>query len=104
MCKCGQIRAGCAGHHRDQLARDFGGLDAAQANAKLARQCGQPLEQMRQPQPLGLRPAAAPLDAVVPQVNAGQHDLAIAVVDQPPHFVDDVLDRPAGQVRPHAWE
>ena len=64
----------------------------------------QPLEQVRQPQPLGFGRVAAPLDAVVAQVNAGQHDFAIAVVDQPADFVDDVLDRPAGQVRPHAWE
>ena len=63
----------------------------------------QPLEQVRQPQPVGLRPAAVPLDAVMAQVDAGQHDLAIAVVDQPAHFVEDVLDRPAGQVRAARW-
>ena len=61
-------------------------------------------QQVRQPQPIGLGPLAAPFDAVMAQVDAGQHDFAIAVVDQPPHFVENVLGRPAGQVRPHAWE
>ena len=44
---------------------------------------------------------AVPIDAVVAQVNAGEHDFAIAAIDQPADFVDDVLDRPAGKMRPH---
>ena len=48
-----------------------------------------------------LRRVPIPIDAVVAQVDAGEHDFAIAAVDQPANFVEDVLDRPAGELRPH---
>ena len=51
-----------------------------------------------------LRRVAIPIDAVVAQVNAGEHDFAVAAIDQPADFVEDVLDRPAGEVRPHVAE
>ena len=44
---------------------------------------------------------AIPIDAVVAQVDAGEHDFAIAAIDQPADFVEDVLHRPAGEMRPH---
>ena len=90
------------GHHVDQLARDLGRLDAGKPHAKVARQLGDSTHEVRQPNPT--RPSAqlpVPIDAVVAQVNAGQHDFAIAAVDQPADFVENVLDRPARQLRPH---
>ncbi len=104
MCRCGQIRLRMVGHHVDQLARHFGRFDAGEPHAKIAGQLGDAPHEMRQPRPLLLRPAAVPVDAVMAQVNAGEHDFAIAVVDQPPHFVDDVLQRPAGELRPHVGD
>ena len=34
------------------------------------------------------------------QVDAGQYKFAVAVVQQPPDLVEDLGDRPAGQLRP----
>ena len=96
------------GHHVDQLARDFRRLDARKPHAKVARQLGDLANQVREPNPLTFALAsrhvsklAIPIDAVVAEVNAGEHDFAVAAIHEPADFVEDVLDRPAGEVRPH---
>ena len=90
MCRCGQTFSAMVGHHVDQFAGNFGGLDAGEPHAEVAGQLGNRSHQVRQPRPVFLALVAAPVDAVVPQVNAGEHDFAIAVVDQPPDFVENV--------------
>ncbi len=45
--------------------------------------------------------AAVPFDAVMAQMDAGENHFAIAGVDEPADFVENVLDRPAGKMRPH---
>src|SRR5262249_12677331 len=47
--------------------------------------------------PLRFRTAATEVDAVMSQVNACQHDLTVAVLDQALDFGDDLLRRPAPQ-------
>ena len=96
-----QVRATLSrmvGHHVDQLARDLGGFDAREPHAEVAGQLGNLPHQVREATS-SLRPSAqlaVPLDAVVAQVDAGEHDLAIAAVDEPADFVEDVRHRPAG--------
>ena len=53
---------------------------------------------------LVLRRVPVPIDAVVAEVDAGEHDFAVAAVDEPADFVEDVLDRPAGELRPHVGD
>ena len=93
-----QMRAnffGIRGHHGDQFARDFGGFDAREADAEIAGQFGDLLHEIGKPDPFVLRPAAVPFDAVVAQMNAGENQFAIAAVDEPADFVENVL-APAG--------
>ena len=101
MCKCGQTlspmsastsinsRVTSVASMLESRTRKSPGSSASRAH------------QMRQPHPILLRRVAIPLDAIVPEMNSREHDFAVAVVHQPPHFVDNVLDRPARQLRPH---
>src|SRR5579863_10214012 len=54
---------------------------------------------MPQPLPLGTRPALAQVDAVMAQVDAGQHHLPITRLDQPDHLGGDLPRRPAAHYR-----
>ena len=90
---------GVLGHRGDQFARHLGRLDTRQPDAEIARQPRDPIDQVGQPQPLGLRLVPIAIDAVVPQMNAREDDFPEAVVDQPPHLVEDMLGRTAGHVR-----
>src|SRR5258707_1071712 len=89
------------GHDIDEFSRHLCRLDARQPNAKVAWQRRDRADQVRQPRPFFLRLASIPLDAVMSKMNASQHDLAIAAIDEPTNFVQDVLHGPTGEGWPH---
>ncbi len=48
-----------------------------------------------------LRSPAVPFHTIVAQMDASENQFAIAGIDEPADFVQNVLDRPAGKMRPH---
>src|SRR5207248_10753893 len=67
-------------------------------------QPAQPLNQVPQPAPLLFRPAPTQVDAVVPQVDAGEDHLLAAVLDERAYLGDDLVRRPAAEARPHGGD
>ncbi len=88
----------------DQLVAGLGGLHAAQADPEVPRQAAQAAQQARQPHPFRLRPAPAPVQAVVTQVDAGQHHLGVTRIDQPADLVGDLPRRAAADDGTNAWD
>ena len=55
-------------------------------------------QEIRQSQPLCFGKSTIPLDAIVAQVNAGQNDLSMTMVDQPMDLFHDVIRRATRRV------
>ena len=76
-----QVRADSpriVGHRLDQRRRHLGVIEAGDANAELAVQFGDPAHQPGEDRQRGL----AAVQAVMAEVNADQHDLAVTVAGQ----------------------
>ena len=78
-------------------------LNTAQTHAPVTGNPIQPLQQM----PQSLRTTASRqivrIHPEMPHVNTAQHDLAVTMVDQCPHFVFNHLRITTAQPRPHRW-
>ena len=88
-------------HDLNQFARNFGGFDAGQPHAKRSVELTYFTDQRRQPHPVSFRFALIKINAVMAKVNPRQDYLSVAVVDQPPYFIDDLVLRAAEHVGPH---
>src|SRR5205807_2230610 len=77
-----------------QLSANLRRLQAAQSNTEIARQGIETTQQMPKPAPLGTWFAAAEVDAIVAQMDAGKDNLSTTAQDQPLHFLSDLLDGP----------
>src|SRR5688572_13776978 len=91
------------GHHLKQLPRNLRGLDAREANAKLARQRSDRANQVGKPHPFAPRLRAIEIDPVVSQMDAGEHDFTVSVPDDPSHLLENVPDGSARKPWPHVW-
>ncbi len=97
--------------HVEQVVVGLGRFEARQPHAELPRHRSQAAQQIKQTRAIlggrqgGRRRAARRrhpiIEPVVPQMNAGQHDLAMVAAHQLPNLVNNFLDRPTFQVRPH---
>src|SRR5207244_2736596 len=76
----------------NQVVAGLGRFETAQPDAEVARQFAQRLQQMPQACPLRTRSTVAEIDAVVAQVDAGQHNFLMARCDQTRYFLDDLAD------------
>src|SRR5689334_12455619 len=92
--------ATAAGDGVHQVVASFGGFQAAQANAEVARETVDLLHKVPKPGPLFLGPTPAQVDAVVSKVDARQHDFLAATGHQLSDFSDNVFARTAAQSRP----
>ena len=100
----GNEAIGILGHHADQAASHLGRFDAGQPDAEIAGQLAELSNQIRQPRPFFARFVAIPIDAVMPQMNPGQNDFAMARFGQTADFIDDVFERPRRQFGSHVGD
>src|SRR5262249_40929152 len=84
----------------DEFAAYLGGLQAAQADAEVPWQRIEAFDQVPEPAPCFFRLAAAQVDAVVAQGDAGKKVSGAAACHKLRNFSRDLLDRPATQHRP----
>src|ERR1051325_224500 len=88
------------GHGVNQIVTCFGRFKTAEAHAKVARHAIEFPQQVPEPTPIRFRLSLAQIDSVMPEVDAGQHDLVIAVRNQVRYLGDDFFYRPAADYGP----
>lgn len=88
------------GRSGNEILAELSRLDARQPQPPAAEDLIEPLQQMPQAKRWSSRSAASCIDAVMADVNSGQHDFFVAEVDQPADLGFDVVGRAAFESRP----
>src|SRR6056297_3280286 len=89
---------GVIGKYPDQFPRHLGRFDAAEPDAKVAGKVSQLSEEIVQSDPIRFRLVTIPVHAEMSEMDSSQNDLAVTGISEPLYFVDDLVDRSAGEL------